>query len=71
MLNCLVEKPAPANLVIGATVRILIGRGRGSLAEVVDHQPELLIATWFVRPDGWPRELPGLQFDADELEVEA
>lgn len=60
----------PANLRIGAEVRILVGRERGTLATVIDHKPELLIATWFVRPEGWPRELPGLAFDADELEVE-
>lgn len=70
MLNFSRTIPEPANLVIGAQVRILVGNRRGSLAEVIDHKPELLIATWFVRPEGWPKELPGLQFDADELEVE-
>lgn len=70
MLNFLRTIEEPANLVIGARVRILVGNRRGSLATVIDHQPELLIATWFVRPEGWPPELPGLQFDADELEVE-
>ena len=57
-------------LTIGAHVRIVVSRHAGSHAEIIGYDPDRLVAPYDVRPEGWPRELPGLMFEADELEVE-
>lgn len=58
-------------LHVGAHVRIVVSRHAGSHAEIIGYDRDALVAPWEVRPEGWPHELPGLMFEADELEVEA
>lgn len=57
-------------LHVGAHVRICVGQDAGRHAETIGHDVDGIVAPWEVRPEGWPHELPGLMFEADELEVE-
>lgn len=57
-------------LRVGQRVRIVAGLDAGRHGKIVGYNNDLLETPWEVRLEGMPGYLPGLMFEADELEVE-